>query len=164
MTHAADLSNTYALLLEEISEKLWAGESLDIESLEKRYPEYADRLLRVLPSMKALAQLGNLFAGRPRAVLVPVDACAFLEGVHDHGVVDGLWEGFKTKLGYGSEDQKAFTSGSPNSVGIKYLEHFISGLKEAGDDGIVIVGMHAPPINPKGSEYPHYFRETEHAD
>jgi hypothetical protein len=26
----------------------------------------------------------------------------------------------------------------------------------------VVVGVHAPPINPSGDEWPHYFRETEH--
>ncbi len=33
---------------------------------------------------------------------------------------------------------------------------------EAGGNGVVLVAMHAPPINPKRHEYPHHFRETEH--
>ena len=28
---------------------------------------------------------------------------------------------------------------------------------------LVVVGVHAPPINPSGDEWPHYFRETEHS-
>jgi hypothetical protein len=33
---------------------------------------------------------------------------------------------------------------------------------QAPGNGAVIVGIHAPPLNPKGNEFPHYFRETEH--
>ena len=36
-------------------------------------------------------------------------------------------------------------------------------LSQGEQDAIVIVGVHAPPINPSGDEWPHYFRETEHA-
>ncbi len=36
-----------------------------------------------------------------------------------------------------------------------------SAISEASD-GLVIVGMHAPPLNIAGSELAHYFRETEH--
>jgi hypothetical protein len=35
-------------------------------------------------------------------------------------------------------------------------------IQEAGADGLVIVGMHVPAFEPRGHEYPYFFRETLH--
>jgi len=45
-------------LLAEISEKLHAGEPVDAEECASRYPELAEPLRRMLPAMRALADLG----------------------------------------------------------------------------------------------------------
>ena len=45
-------------LLAEISEKVHAGESVDLEDYACRYPELAQPLRQMLPAMRALADLG----------------------------------------------------------------------------------------------------------
>ena len=45
-------------LLAEISDKLHAGESVDLEDYVRRYPECAQPLRQMLPAMQALADLG----------------------------------------------------------------------------------------------------------
>lgn len=86
----------------------------------------------------------------------------------DVGSPDGSWDDdlntFTTAFGFGDSDEKAFqirhspNCTGPNSGAYNHLKQIKS------TDGIIIVGMHAPPINTFGNEYPHYFRETEHAE
>lgn len=73
------------------------------------------------------------------------------------------WDGFTTHFGFGDNNEVAFQKRhSPNSKGPNLQAY--NRLKQIKlTDGIIIVGMHAPPINTFGNEYPHYFRETEHA-
>jgi hypothetical protein len=82
----------------------------------------------------------------------------------DAGLTDSLVETIAAKLGYGPESRRHLVGGNPDSEGvdedgIKYLQ---TALNEAGEEGIVLVGIHAPPLNPAESEYPNYFRETAH--
>jgi hypothetical protein len=81
---------------------------------------------------------------------------------HDIGVVDSGWEAGKVWAGYGGEDMQHFASGAPSSKG--FVEKDLEKVREAlrSGDGAVIVCTHAPPINTKGSQYPHFLRETEH--
>lgn len=84
----------------------------------------------------------------------------------DVGSPDGkwdTWDAFTTAFGFGNSDEEAFQNrNSPNSKGPDTWAY--NQLKQIkSTDGIIIVGMHAPPINTFGNEYPHYFRETEHA-
>lgn len=81
----------------------------------------------------------------------------------DVGVVDSLVDGMKVAMGFGSEDQRTFVAGSPNLVGVSdaHVDLLTTSVEE-GENGVVIVAMHAPPINPKGNEFPFYFRETQH--
>lgn len=62
-----------------------------------------------------------------------------------------------------NEDTLTAVGGSPNLKGYAAddLVMLQSAISEASD-GLVIVGMHAPPLNIAGSELAHYFRETEH--
>ena len=56
VTNTIDADHSLDDLLAEISEKLGAGQSVDIELYTKRYPEQAEQLRRVLPAMQALAE------------------------------------------------------------------------------------------------------------
>ncbi len=63
------------------------------------------------------------------------------------------------------ESETNFVDGNPDSLG--FTEEKISMLKRAlqeTGEGTVIVGLHAPPLNIKNNEFPHYFRETEHPE
>lgn len=52
---------------------------------------------------------------------------------------------------------------APNSKGLSPsdVNRIVGAANDAGDDGLVIVGMHAPPLNLQRAEFPHYFRQTE---
>jgi hypothetical protein len=65
-------------------------------------------------------------------------------------------------LGFGSESMSNFLSGSPDSVGFDNddVNLVSAALEEAGTEGVVIVGMHAPPINPMKTDLPNCLRET----
>jgi hypothetical protein len=87
-----------------------------------------------------------------------------IDSGYDLGAPDGNWDSWDaitTSLGVGNTDEVAFqVRVAPNSKGPS--DFSINKLKEIkGDDGIVIVGMHAPPLNVFGNEYNHFFRETE---
>lgn len=64
-----------------------------------------------------------------------------------------------------NESTKRLLSGTgPNSVGFgdPQIALLREALHEAGAEGTVIVGIHAPAISPAGGEYPFYLRETIH--
>ena len=46
-------------LIEEITNKLQAGEPVDLEVYAREHPDYAERLLKVLPSLELFADLGH---------------------------------------------------------------------------------------------------------
>lgn len=83
---------------------------------------------------------------------------------HDLGAPDGnwdRWDAVTTALGLGNTDENAFQlRSSPNCKGPG--DAALSSLKAVSNtDGVIIVGMHAPPLNIFGNEYNHFFRETE---
>lgn len=86
----------------------------------------------------------------------------------DLGSPKGNWDDsvqiILTAMGFGNSDENAFqVHHAPNSKGPNNLAYnHLKNIKSS--DGIIIVGMHAPPINTFSNEYPHYFRETEHAN
>ena len=96
--------------------------------------------------------------------LGPNHRIVVLNSQHDIGLLEGVSDGLKVFIGFGSEDQKDFADGAPNQVGIldSHLALLSQALTEAGNDGVVITGIHGPPINIKGAEFAPYFRETEH--
>ena len=112
-------------------------------------PTYA--LRRLCGDEQAAEASFVLRLGRHRVVL--------LDSKHDIGVVDELLDVIP-----GSEDKKSFLDGSPNQVGVSdhHLQLVRDALREAGEDGVVIVGIHGPCINPAGNDFAHFFRETEH--
>src|SRR5262245_41611715 len=46
-------------LLEEITNRIQRGESIDVDDYAAEHPEYADRLERLLPAMQALVAFGR---------------------------------------------------------------------------------------------------------
>lgn len=84
----------------------------------------------------------------------------------DDGIGTGVLEAaVAQKLkGFSDEEMVHFFAGSPDSVGILPGELALlrQALREAGRQGTVIVGMHAPPLNLAGSEQPNCMRETVH--
>lgn len=85
----------------------------------------------------------------------------------DKDVLDSTGEAVSTYFGFSSEHQSEFKESRPRSEGLDEsdLKLVKSVLNDAGDserEGLVILGMHAPPVQPY--EYPPYFRETEHPE
>jgi serine/threonine-protein kinase len=46
-------------LIEEITNRLQAGEKVGLEEIERRHPEHAERIARLLPALRTMAQLGQ---------------------------------------------------------------------------------------------------------
>lgn len=104
--------------------------------------------------------------GPPRySVALGPHRIVMLDTGRDAGLFDSELDALLAAAEFNTEDKNNLAAGAPNSVGVDNDEINLlrSALLDAGDAGLVIVGMHAPPLNPKGSEYPHYFRESEHA-
>jgi predicted MPP superfamily phosphohydrolase len=84
----------------------------------------------------------------------------------DDGIGTGVIEAVVArKFGaLASEGTRHFFAGSPDSVGISRSElDLVRGaLRGAVPRGVVIVGMHAPPLCPPGGEQPICLRETVH--
>ncbi len=89
-----------------------------------------------------------------------------LDSGPDTGLPKDKWDGIVHALGtFGvNEDERTFIKGNPNCEGFGMSELNLTNIaqKETKDGGLTIIGTHAPPFNTKGTEYPHYFRETEH--
>jgi serine/threonine protein kinase len=56
-------------LIEDCTNRLQAGESIDLDELAARHPEQAERLRQLLPSLRMMAEVGRTAAGPPPAVL-----------------------------------------------------------------------------------------------
>lgn len=81
----------------------------------------------------------------------------------DVGITTDVVGAFTTSiLGLGSDDEISFVGGSPNLRGVSgnHLKMLSGAMAEAGEDGLVLVGIHGPPINTAGSEFAPFFRET----
>lgn len=95
-------------------------------------------------------------------------------GPHRIVMLDSLWEEgiikrslesfFRVMSGQINEDSQNWLAQHPNLVGFDKEDVALlrETLESADTGGIVVVGVHGPPINPSGDEYAHYFRETEH--
>ncbi len=57
-------------LIEEVSRKLEAGESVDLDAFIAAHPERADHLRQILPALAVLADLGRSAAREPQADLI----------------------------------------------------------------------------------------------
>lgn len=124
-------------------------------------PETAAKMVDIDREMRSfkthLANEGSYVVELGRHSIVMVDSA------WDEGVVTSRVDAFLVWLGQGSEDQDAFVGNCPNSHGItdEQLGKVVYALRKAGPDDLVIVGMHAPLINPRDNAYAYYFRETQ---
>jgi hypothetical protein len=88
-----------------------------------------------------------------------------LDSRWEEGIIKRSFESFlKVVSGHINEDSRNWLAQHPNLVGFDEEELALvrGALKDADVAGIVVVGVHGPPLNPSGDEYAHYFRETEH--
>jgi hypothetical protein len=82
----------------------------------------------------------------------------------DEAINDEMSEALFTKLGFGSESDENFVAVNPDSVGVtaEEVKKLRAVLDEEGTEGLVVVGMHAPPLNPRGNDFSNFLRETVH--
>jgi eukaryotic-like serine/threonine-protein kinase len=72
---------SFAMLFEQIVEKLQSSDGIDVEAFVQQYPEHADRLRRLLPACGMLAELGRSAARQERAGLAIADSPGCEPGV-----------------------------------------------------------------------------------
>lgn len=81
-----------------------------------------------------------------------------IDGKWDDGTIEGTWDAISYYLGFKGEASDNFTGGSPDSVGFNGEEmNMVS--RALQKQGLVIIGVHDPIINPKYSNYPWFLRE-----
>ena len=81
-----------------------------------------------------------------------------IDGKWDGGTIEGTWDAIVYYLGFKGEAEDNFADGSPDSVGFNSTELTMVS-RALQNDGLVIICMHAPVINPKHSEYSWFLRE-----
>src|SRR5258708_37893622 len=72
-----DSDSFLAELIEELTRRLNAGLSIDLEELIRNYPEQADKIRRLIPTLKTLANLNNSSA-EPQAAMPNFNSIASL--------------------------------------------------------------------------------------
>lgn len=143
------------------------GQTILLPDVENFGGEGAANFVKIDPAMKAGSGYYFRRINRDKSFIVQAGQHRFVlvDTGPDEGVVSGTWDAiWSGMLGNGAEDKLTFLGGGPNSEGIDHAE--VQLLKraqtEAGSSGLVVVGLHAPPLNVAGNEHAHYFRETEH--
>lgn len=126
----------------------------------------AARQVLVDPSMRDGRHYYFKHINRNRSYFVQmgINRLVMLDTRHDKDITDTVSETLITKLGFGSESSENFLDGSPDSVGINSQELALvnAAIDSAGSNGIVLVGMHAPPLNPASNAMLAHWRETMH--
>ena len=133
--------------------ELSADTALDMVRLV-RQPPYYHRRINGAGGMNEGENSYTVALGRHR--LVMLDSGADLGAPQD--LLDIVFGTLSNE-----EDFVIAKSGSPNQHGVtsNHLELLAQAAQEAGD-GIVLVGIHGPPLNIAGSRFEDYFRETTH--
>ena len=120
----------------------------------------AARMVELVPDMEAherhLGPLGTFVVELGKHRLVMIDSGS------DVGVVSDATDALRVVLDMTNEDEETFIGGSPNCEGISREEFAVihDALASAPGDGLVFLGLHAPLINPIGTQYPYFMRET----
>lgn len=126
----------------------------------------AARQVLVDPAMRDGRQYYFTHINRNRSYFVQmgINRLVMLDTRHDKDITDTVSETLVSKLGFGSESSEHFLDGSPDSVGINSQELALvnAAIDSAGANGFVLVGMHAPPVNPDGNVMLAHWRETMH--
>jgi hypothetical protein len=86
-----------------------------------------------------------------------------LDSGHDTELPENKLDLILYALGGLSEGKRTAVGGSPNSLGVtdKMIKLVTDALNETPDDGLFIVGLHAPLFNLWKEEYPYFLRETQ---
>jgi hypothetical protein len=82
-----------------------------------------------------------------------------IDGKWDDGTIEGTWDAIVYYLGFRGEATDHFVGGSPDSIGFNGIE-FDMVSRALQSNGLVIIGVHAPIINPRYSEYSWFLRES----
>ena len=129
-------------------------------------PEVASRSVTVDKRMFNGTSYYFRHINRSRSYVVALGAhrIVMLDTRWDNGIVDSLGELVQTELGFGTESMENFLAANPDSVGVLDSELALvrTALEGAGPNGIVVVGMHAQPINPPNNRLHNFMRETAH--
>jgi hypothetical protein len=86
-----------------------------------------------------------------------------LDTGQNQDILDGSVDALQDFFGFSNEDEEQFKRGTPTTKGVSEsaLQLLQDEIDGAPDDGIFVVGIHTPPLNPYDNEYPYYFRESE---
>jgi len=84
-----------------------------------------------------------------------------IDSKYDKDIIDTVSESFRQVTGTGTEGENHYANGGPDSVGFDVNDCALlkNALTEAGQN-LVIVGVHAPVLNPIKDQYPYFFRES----
>ncbi len=129
------------------------------------HPSTAERMIAIDTSLRAFREA--LADPEPYVAVAGPHRIVLVDSAHDVGGADSLggalWELVKQWAGTGSEDFATLTGGSPNCEGVDDAEYAaaLAALDGAPDDGLVIVALHAPLVNPWRGEYPYFLRQTQ---
>ena len=123
-----------------------AATMLDVDTVNRPYHRY-------------LADVGSY------VVELGPHRIAMLDSSWDVGVVNTVGDALRKYLGTLTEDEEAFVGGSPNCEGVSPAELRMTAdaLDATPDEGLFIVGIHAPLLNTQGTESPYFLRETQRA-
>lgn len=129
-------------------------------------PDDAARSVTVEPRLKDGSHwyFRHINPQRSYSVRLGMHRLVMLDTRWDAGIATDVIDTLLTKANLASESNANFVGGSPDSIGITSddLSRVRNALAEAGAAGVVIVGMHAPPMNPKGTDLSNCLRETAH--
>ncbi|HVK05740.1 MAG TPA: metallophosphoesterase [Armatimonadaceae bacterium] len=86
-----------------------------------------------------------------------------LDSRWDVGVLTSFGDAVRVITGWIDENEATFSSGSPNSEGVsdEDLERVRAELFAEPPVGLVVVGLHAPLVNLRKTDFPYYVRETQ---
>lgn len=125
--------------------EMGALKALDL--IEIRNPDWYDQ--NICPQKSYVVRMGE-------------NRLIMLDSGPDTGYPEDIWEAIKMAFTGDTEDLSTATS-APNTRGYsQYQNDLVQKTLVEAKDGVVIIGTHSPPINTRGTEYPYYFRETQH--
>ncbi|HRW19654.1 MAG TPA: metallophosphoesterase [Dermatophilaceae bacterium] len=128
-------------------------------------PSSAESMIAIDTALRAYREaFGDT---EPHVAVLGPHRIVMVDSAHDVGGADSLG-GALLKLveqwwGSGDEDFATLTGGSPNCEGIDDAEYaaLVGALEDAPDDGLVVLALHAPLVNPWQGEYPYFLRATQ---
>ncbi len=142
-------------LLDKLPDIFGTGQVVNVS------PEGAARMVEVDREIKAYKEV--LSDRESYIIQLGSHRIAMLNSGPDEGMMTGYMDGLRKILGSTSEDEDTFLDGSPNSEGISDEEYNMVSEALAGtpEDGLFIIGLHAPLVNPDQEEYPYFLRQTQ---